>query len=1196
MNYRQTVLLFVCLLLAVAIPSSAFAQGVSSMPPRPGGIEKQKGAGFIGTTSNAGNKYVRVFMGTTDGRFTIGTADGRRLLYGFPSEGSTSWTTIRVDSTYYNTRNTTTTGYVYGATGFGAGTASIDPSDSSLVMKWSLPNSIDVTQRLTPVIGDSSGAIWIQYTIKNNDTKSHGVGALLMFDTQVNTNDAALLQTSTTGVVQRDTVFVAPGIPSYWQAFEGTPAAPGLVSRATLTGPGVVTPDKLAIGSWGYFSGVLWDYTRTGSGYGDSAVLMQWALRTLASGASVTIATMYGTGSVSVSQGILSMNLAGPSSLSVVGTALSPNPFDIILNVQNTGTATANNVTATLSLPSGLTLASGTATKTVSPSSLAQNASGVVTWSVQAANASKAAGDTLQYTVATTATGLQTYSLSRKVFIPYIQTGSTMNLIYNQIDASAFPVIKSYVSANTLAGVSITGLTTSNFAVKEDGVSQTPITVTPVGTGGSSISVMLTIDKSGSMAGQPLTDARTAATTFTSLLQTGDKAGVISFDDVITVVQGFTSDKTVLANAINSIVSGNSTAIYDALYESVNQTRLQSGRKAIILMTDGIDNASTHALSAAIAYANQYSIPVFTIGLGITSGSSGESVLQQIATQTGGAYYAAPTSADLSRIYQSISQQLANQYLITYTTSNSARNGTVRTVNITVNYNSLTDNKSKQYTAPNTATVASIAPTGSTTATIGVPFYIDVKVGDPTAVSDLYSLVFKLSASSAYCSYVNGSAIAGTYLGSGPVIAFQMVDAQTVSGGITKAATPGVSGSGVVARAQFLVPTTITSSFVVTFSLYDVSGTNSSGGPIQFSPTTFSVTVSPGTSGGNAQVWPGDCDNNGVTNASDILPLGIYYGQSRPGANSPGNQWSAYTRAYWVAEPPGKLVYADADGSGTIDAADLLPIGLNYGKTHTVTTNSIEQPSVAAAGDRQVDGSLQLGAITRGTSPMRVLVPVLLRTTKPLYGLAFTLKYGAGSDAVHFVSAETGGSVLTDPLILSNGLDKEGAAQVGITQTHGSGFSGSGQVMTISLDVADRSTGSFSLDIVEVKANDAAGNPLVISGGSYKGVMTSAPTESQVPTQYRLSQNYPNPFNPSTTISYSVPEEARVRLAIFDLLGREVKSLADAMRSPGTYSVVWDGKNSEGRTVESGVYFYRMTATSVSGKSTTDTQRMILMK
>jgi hypothetical protein len=251
---------------------------------------------------------------------------------------------------------------------------------------------------------------------------------------------------------------------------------------------------------------------------------------------------------------------------------------------------------------------------------------------------------------------------------------------------------------------------------------------------------------------------------------------------------------------------------------------------------------------------------------------------------------------------------------------------------------------------------------------------------------------------------------------------------------------------------------------------------------------------------------------------------------------------------------------------------------------------------VAAAGDRQPDATLLIGAVTRRRGASRVNVPIILRTARPVYGIAFMLKYSADQSAVRYVSTETAESVLGEALMLSNALDKEGIAQVGMTQTRGTGFNGSGQLATISLDLADQNAGAVCLEIVEIRANDADGNPLVVAGSSYKGVLTSAQNEVQRPTQYRLTQNYPNPFNPTTTISFSVPEESRVKLAVFDMLGREIKSLTEDVRSAGTYNVLWDGKNAEGLVMESGVYFYRMTATTGSGKMTTETQRMILMK
>ncbi|MEW5843478.1 MAG: VWA domain-containing protein, partial [Bacteroidota bacterium] len=275
--------------------------------------------------------------------------------------------------------------------------------------------------------------------------------------------------------------------------------------------------------------------------------------------------------------------------------------------------------------------------------------------------------------------------------------GSNLILTYNQIDASTCPTVKSYVTVTDLNGTPITGLTNSNFTVTEDNATQSPISVTSAGSSGSAISVALVIDRSGSMSGTPLTNAKTAANSFVDNMQSNDKGAVISFDNTITVNQGFTSDKTVLKTAINNIVSGNTTAIYDAIYQAVDLTKVQTGRKAIVLMTDGGDNASTHSIADAINYAIQASLPVYTIGLGLTAGSTEEQRLQQIATQTGGKYYLAPSSSDLLSIYQSISQQLNNQYVITF--NSTSKSVVTRTVGITVNYNNTTDTKTKTYTS-----------------------------------------------------------------------------------------------------------------------------------------------------------------------------------------------------------------------------------------------------------------------------------------------------------------------------------------------------------------------------------------------------------------------------------------------------------------------------------------------------------------
>ena len=81
-----------------------------------------------------------------------------------------------------------------------------------------------------------------------------------------------------------------------------------------------------------------------------------------------------------------------------------------------------------------------------------------------------------------------------------------------------------------------------------------------------------------------------------------------------------------------------------------------------------------------------------------------------------------------------------------------------------------------------------------------------------------------------------------------------------------------------------------------------------------------------------------------------------------------------------------------------------------------------------------------------------------------------------------------------------------------------------------------------------------------------------------VPDGFALEGNYPNPFNPTTTISYQLPRAAAVELAVFDLLGQRVKTLVDTKQGAGFYQVVWNGRDSAGHPVGSGVYLYRMRA------------------
>ncbi len=86
----------------------------------------------------------------------------------------------------------------------------------------------------------------------------------------------------------------------------------------------------------------------------------------------------------------------------------------------------------------------------------------------------------------------------------------------------------------------------------------------------------------------------------------------------------------------------------------------------------------------------------------------------------------------------------------------------------------------------------------------------------------------------------------------------------------------------------------------------------------------------------------------------------------------------------------------------------------------------------------------------------------------------------------------------------------------------------------------------------------------------------SVDEEALIPATYRLSQNYPNPFNPVTHIQYGIPEDGYVEIVIYDMTGRQLKTLVSETKSAGNYQVTWNGRNDAGEMVPSGIYLYRM--------------------
>lgn len=94
-----------------------------------------------------------------------------------------------------------------------------------------------------------------------------------------------------------------------------------------------------------------------------------------------------------------------------------------------------------------------------------------------------------------------------------------------------------------------------------------------------------------------------------------------------------------------------------------------------------------------------------------------------------------------------------------------------------------------------------------------------------------------------------------------------------------------------------------------------------------------------------------------------------------------------------------------------------------------------------------------------------------------------------------------------------------------------------------------------------------------------------------LPKSYELAQNYPNPFNPSTTLKFYNAQKSHVNLTIYNIMGQRVRTLVDSDMDIGWQEVIWDGVDSQGEQVSSGLYFYKMDANDF-----TETKKMLLVK
>ena len=417
------------------------------------------------------------------------------------------------------------------------------------------------------------------------------------------------------------------------------------------------------------------------------------------------------------------------------------------------------------------------------------------------------------------------------------------------------------------------------------------------------------------------------------------------------------------------------------------------------------------------------------------------------------------------------------------------------------------------------------------------------------------------------------SVAAGNFLGTDILFLSNISETNSkVSVGQTrKTGQTGSNGTGTVTQMRFLVNSSIPANSTITFSLTAVVGNKSDGTPISLTAVNKTVYVL-----SQYMVWPGDTNNDGTVNQADVLPLGFYFSKTGSARTNRTISWSAHPCLPWS---PLNTTYADTNGDGTVNLADISAIGTNWGQTRTVSKIAAEK--ICSSGDIAPVCQIQ-PPIAADTE---FYVDIAVSNVTDLFGLSFVLNFD-NKDLIKPISAEHTDLMGSNPLFL-NVLGDDNVS-VGISNRAGdASVSGNGIPVRIKFkalkDITSEQVITFSL--TDVNANTQDGSSFGLDPQlCYLGLTTGV--EDIKPAVFAVYQNKPNPFNPSTTIDFSIPEESRVVINVFNLTGQKIASLKDEFMPLGRHSVVWDAKG-----MPSGVYFYTIKAGKFS-----QTKKMLLLR
>jgi VWFA-related protein len=264
-----------------------------------------------------------------------------------------------------------------------------------------------------------------------------------------------------------------------------------------------------------------------------------------------------------------------------------------------------------------------------------------------------------------------------------------LSALITQVDTSRFPEVTAYVSVTDANGEPVP-VAPNQIKLLENGEEMNVDQVSATGDIGP-LSTLLIIDTSGSMNhADKLKSAKAAATAYVNQARTSDQIGLVSFNTEVDYAQPLTTDRRKVLAAISALTAQGDTAMFDALGEGIAILESVSGRKAVIVMTDGLDNRSKLRPQQVLRLIGPQGLSISVIGLGDPSHSTGaltsldEPALLAFSEEAGGAYGYANNADSLKALYEKYGRALQSEYIVTYTSPSQLRDGVNRALSASV--------------------------------------------------------------------------------------------------------------------------------------------------------------------------------------------------------------------------------------------------------------------------------------------------------------------------------------------------------------------------------------------------------------------------------------------------------------------------------------------------------------------------------